>query len=143
MKSSDLQVVLVQNEIEWNNVAHNLNKLSLLLQNVSGSDLIVLPEMFATGFAVDDVPCQSETDTVLAWMQRMSLQTSAMVVGSVAFRENGNWYNRLLCVDAGEVVAHYDKRHLFLNSIEARAFEPGTAKAFFKCKGWTICPEIC
>lgn len=143
MNSTDLQIVLVQNEIQWNDVDTNLNRIAKLLENVDGCDLIVLPEMFATGFPVDRLPKQQETERVLNWMRELSLRTVAMVVGSVAFCENEHWYNRLFCVENGEVVGHYDKRHLFINSVEAKSFTPGSSRPVFQCKGWNICPEIC
>lgn len=108
------------------------------------TDLVVLPEMFTTGFtnAAAELaePMNSRT---FRWMKQMASQLQAVVLGSYIVREQQQFYNRLLWIEPDGAFAHYDKRHLFRMSDEHTVFSPGTDLLIRSWKGWRICPLIC
>ena len=137
------RVSVVQSEILWNRVGENLAAIESLLENAVPADLIVLPEMFATGFVADALPPEAETAGILDWMQRLSQRTGAAVTGSVSVSEAGDRYNRLFFVTPEGEIGTYDKRHLFCRSLEPRSYRCGYELPVFQYKGWKICPQIC
>ena len=138
-----LRVSVVQSEILWNRVGENLALIESLLEDAAPADLIVLPEMFATGFVADALPPEAETTAILDWMQRLSQWTGAAVTGSVTVSEGGLRYNRLFFVTPEGETGTYDKRHLFCRSLEPRLYRCGSELSVFHYKGWKICPQIC
>lgn len=137
------RVSVVQSKILWNKVPENLAAIESLLADSEPSDLIVLPEMFATGFVADALPPETETAGILDWMQQLSQRAGAAVAGSVTVSEGGLRYNRLFLYTPDGAVAHYDKRHLFCRSLEPELYQPGTELPTFQYEGWKICPQIC
>ncbi len=138
-----LRVSVVQSKILWNKVPENLAAIESLLADSEPSDLIVLPEMFATGFVADALPPETETAGILDWMQQLSQRAGAALAGSVTVSEGGLRYNRLFFYTPDGAVAHYDKRHLFCRSLEPELYHPGTELPTFQYEGWKICPQIC
>lgn len=141
--SQNLHVTIVQSEIRWYQLDDNLQHLETLLKNVGNTDLIVLPEMFATGFVLDGMEQLAGGDRVLSWMNYMAQIHNAAVVGSVALQVEEHWYNRLLLVEPDGTVHEYDKRHLFVKSQEPKYFESGVQNPIIEYKGWRICPRVC
>lgn len=141
--SCDFHVAIVQNEIKWNDVCNNLLSTELLLKSVISSDLILLPEMFATGFVVGEQPLADVSAEVLPWVQRMSKRHDSALAGSVAVHDAAGWHNRLYFVTPDGAMQYYDKRHLFLGSSEAQHFQRGGELPVFHFRGWKICPQIC
>lgn len=139
----DLHITLIQSEIRWNDMDFNLRHISKMLQEEETSDLIILPEMFATGFIVEDLEHLAGGERILAWMNTMAAIHHTALIGSVAFQFNRKWYNRLFMVEPDGRVQHYDKRHLFVKSQEPTYFEQGNDRVVFEYKGWRICPQIC
>lgn len=141
---NNLHITIVSNSITWDCVQFNLEKIEHQLEGQEPSDLIVLPEMFATGFIVDDsLPSPTDSARILEWMQQLSQKSGAAVTGSVAVCDNDLWYNRLYFVTPEGGIMHYDKRHLFPLSPEAQFYQPGTKLPIFEYKDWRICPQIC
>ena len=141
----DLRVTLVQTAVHWHSIEANLAMLEeKLWQSEAPTDLIVLPEMFNTGFtnAAPDLaePMNSRT---FRWMRQMAAQTQAAVTGSYIVREKDYFYNRLLWMEPNGSFAHYDKRHLFRMSDEHTMFSAGTERLVQTWRGWRICPLIC
>ncbi|WP_275531841.1 nitrilase-related carbon-nitrogen hydrolase, partial [Cronobacter sakazakii] len=88
---SGLKISLMQQPLSWMDGPANLRHFDLLLEKVQGRDLIVLPEMFTTGFAMESAQSSLSEETVVAWMQEKARQTDAMVAGSAALQsERGN-----------------------------------------------------
>lgn len=108
------------------------------------SDLIILPEMFTTGFTMDaaDLAEPMGIRTFL-WMKQMSKQTKAAVTGSYIVKDQGKFYNRLLWVTPDGEHKIYDKRHLFRMANEHLTFTGGVERMIVSWKGWKICPQIC
>jgi predicted amidohydrolase len=140
----DLRVTIVQTFLHWENIAENLKHFDVLLENVSETDLIVLPEMFTTGFSMNTKDfAENMKGSAVQWMQQKASSKNAVLTGSVMIRENGKTFNRLLWVSPDGNVQHYDKRHLFRMGNEHEHYTTGGGKIFPELKGWKICPLIC
>lgn len=141
---NDLRVTLVQTDLFWENPEANLASLEEKLWPLAGhTDLIVLPEMFNTGFSLHperlaEVPNLHTT----RWMKRMAQHTNALLIGSLMIRDQGHHHNRLLWVQPDGHIAHYDKKHLFIGA-EQQRFVPGQQRLTAHWRGWNICPLIC
>ena len=142
---SDLTVSFVQTTLHWHDAAANRAHFDRLLTGLAQpTDLIVLPEMFTTGFSMA-AASQAETmqgDTV-AWLRATASRHDAVVTGSVIIEENGGYYNRLLWVRPDGSLSQYDKRHLFTLAGEQHTYTPGGARLVEEWRGWRICPLVC
>ena len=107
-------------------------------------DLIVLPEMFSTGFTMHpkSVAETMQGETV-AWLQHLAKAKNCAITGSLVIEEQGNYYNRLVFVFPDGKIQQYDKRHLFSLAGEDKEYTSGTEKLIVNYKGWNICPMIC
>jgi len=108
------------------------------------TDLIVLPEMFSTGFSMDAPALaeQPEGET-LQWMREQAAAYDAVVTGSIIVQENGQYFNRLYWVRPDGSYAQYNKRHLFRMAQEHHTYTPGSERLTVELKGWKICPLVC
>lgn len=142
---TDLNITLVQSDLQWQAADHNRTVLQAMLEPLAGhSDLIVLPEMFTSAFSMDTgAIAESHQGPTLAWMQAMARQLDAALTGSIAVRENGQQYNRLLFVTPDGRVDHYDKRHLFRMLGEDKRYAAGNRRLIVEWRGWRILPLIC
>lgn len=143
--SQNLTVALVQTSLYWKDKVANMAMLEEKIWGVEEKvDLIILPEMFSTGFSMDAEELAEPMNLhVCRWMQQMASQKKATLTGSVIINVDGDFYNRLLWVSPDGLIQHYDKRHLFRMAEEEKAFSPGARQPIFKLKGWNICPQIC
>ena len=144
-KVADLRIAAVQSNIIWQNVDGNLAYLSNLLSPLSGStDIIVLPEMFTTGFTMNpSFVTPKEQEITLLWMKNIAADFSSAVCGSIVFYEKEKYYNRFIWVDENGNYSFYDKQHLFSFAGENLHFQPGIEKIIIQYKGWRILPQIC
>jgi predicted amidohydrolase len=118
--------------------------LDELLQPLSGkTDLIVLPEMFPTGFSMNVAHIARCAAPVLSWMRQQAKATGAVIMGSMAVRINRNYYNRFYWLSPDGGAGHYDKHHLFSMSDEPEYFTGGKKRHQFSWKGWEIRPIVC
>jgi predicted amidohydrolase len=110
----DLTVTLVQCELAWEAPADNRRQFSELLAAVAaGTDLIVLPEMFTTGFSMNALANAEEPGGATEqWLAQLARERDCAITGSIAVRDKDRVFNRLLFATP-ETVHHYDKRHLF------------------------------
>jgi omega-amidase len=140
----DLKVTLVQPDLVWENKAANLEKISGMLVNLAQTDLIVLPEMFTTGFSmkVKELAELMEGPSV-NWMKAKASELQAVVAGSLIIEENGSFYNRLVWARPDGNLQWYDKRHLFSMGEEHLHFTPGSQRITVEWKGWKIRLLIC
>lgn len=141
----DLKVALVQTDLFWKDKTANLAMLEEKIFNLeSVVDVIILPEMFSTGFTMDaDEVAEPMNLTTTKWMKQLSAQTQAVVCGSVVIREQGGFFNRFLWVEPSGKVISYDKRHLFRMANEDEFFAPGQSNTIIRYKGWNILPQVC
>ncbi len=141
----NLKVALVQSDIQWEQAVENHQLCESLLQGLkSDPDLIVLPEMFSTGFTMEPAPLAESADgPTLAWMKSTATELQATICGSVVTIDQGAYYNRLYWVDPQGKVQSYDKRHLFRMAGEDEQYQAGSRRLIVDCKGWKLCPMIC
>lgn len=141
-----LRICIVQMDISWEHPQENRSKISNLLREEKGKhDLVILPEMFSTGFSMraHNLSEPAANSDTLSWMQFEASKLGAVVVGSIIVEEDGKYYNRLLVVNHKGLVLKYDKRHLFRMAAEHEVFTAGQELQIFTLKGWRICPMIC
>lgn len=140
-----LHLTALQLDLAWENPEANRHKIEDMLRQANpATDLILLPEMFTTGFTMRSAACAEPMDgPTTLWMRQLAAQYETLVVGSVIIEEAGHYYNRLIAMSAGGVLATYDKRHLFRMGAENDHYTGGTARAVFSWRGWKICPQIC
>jgi predicted amidohydrolase len=141
----DLKFTLIQSELHWEDPEANLSMFEEKIWQISGStDVIVLPEMFTTGFTMS-APKMAEHMNMrtFKWMKQMADQTGALILGSYIVTVHDRYYNRLLWMEPGGNFKTYDKRHLFRMSNENKTYSPGESLLISSWKGWRICPLIC
>lgn len=141
----DLTVSLMQSNLHWESSEANLAMFEEKIWQINtATDLIILPEMFNTGFSMDAArlaePMNSKT---FRWMKQQAAQTGAVIIGSYIIKENLNNYNRLFWVEPDGNFAFYDKRHLFSLAGENKIFTAGNTNLIKTWKGWKICPLVC
>lgn len=140
----DLKVHLVQFNIKWQKPAENRDQIDKLLSGLGKSDLIVLPEMFTTGFTMEtDKVAESPEGETIEWMRKLSVSKRSAVTGSLIVKEKGHYFNRLYWVQPDGNYQTYDKRHLFRMAGEDEHFKDGNKRIFPVLNGWRICPLIC
>ncbi|WP_042859299.1 amidohydrolase [Dickeya sp. NCPPB 3274] len=139
----DLTLSLVQMDIVWEQAAANRRRVEKLLKQCQGSDVIVLPEMFTTGFSMKPKSIAERMEgKTRAWMQKLAAEYQAAIVGSVIIENDGHYYNRLLWVTE-ECVQYYDKRHLFTYAGEHQEYTAGEVQSIVDHNGWRIALFIC
>jgi omega-amidase len=145
---SDFTVSLVQTDLHWHEPAANrtalAEQLAAALAGPGLTDLIVLPEMFTTGFSMA-AAAQAELGEgpTLAWLREQAARYDAVVTGSVMLTEAGRYYNRLLWVRPDGSYSAYDKRHLFRMAGEHQVYTAGAERLVEEWRGWRIRPLVC
>src|ERR1700741_372167 len=141
----NLNITIVQSPLHWENVDANLDMFGKKLDAITGAtDLIVLPEMFTTGFAVErEHVAEEQGGKGLQWMLKKAKEKNCVITGSIAVKDNGKLYNRLYWVEPNGAYKSYDKRHLFRLAKEDVFFTAGDKKIICELKGWKIAPLIC
>jgi predicted amidohydrolase len=140
-----LEVALVQTSLAWHDRTANLEHFAELLEPVKGADLVILPEMFTTGFSMaSQTLAEPEAGPTSKWMLDQASRLDAVVTGSVIVKAaDGSHRNRLLWARPDGELLHYDKRHLFRMAGEHEHYSPGERQVQFELKGWRIRPLIC
>lgn len=142
-----IKITIFQAYIFWENIEKNLQNLTIRLSNLKEkTDLILLPEMFNTGFSMNVEKCAETMDgNTMRWMYNTSKSFNCVVAGSLAIVEDGKYYNRFVWMSPDGSYVHYDKRHLFDlgSNKESDNFTAGNKRIMLQLKGWKICPMIC
>lgn len=140
-----LNTALLQVNLKWEDAQENRGLFSKEIKALSEDiDLIILPEMFTTGFSMNASKLAEETDGLsLQWMREMAKVKDAAITGSVIITENNKYYNRLFFVFPNGSYKTYDKRHAFSFAKEDETFTEGKKRLIVEYKGWKICPLIC
>lgn len=140
-----MKIALIQSSLFWESPTANRNyfneKINAIIENV---DLIVLPEMFTTGFTMNpsDVAETMQGETI-QWVQSLAKAKNSAITGSLIIKENNNFYNRIVFVYPSGEIQFYDKKHLFTLAGEDKVYTSGKEKLFVEYLGWKICPLIC
>jgi predicted amidohydrolase len=140
-----MKIAVIQIPLVWEDAKSNREYIEQKINTLeSDTDLIVLPEMFTTGFTMspERVAEAMQGDTVV-WMQSLAKAKNCAITGSLVITEDGKFYNRLLFVFPSGAIQHYNKRHLFSLAGEDKSYTKGTQKLIVEYKGWKICPLIC
>lgn len=140
-----LRTTLIQPTLYWHDPVANRAMLEEQIFNLSEpTDLIILPEMFTTGFTMDaPAVAESMNLTTWRWMKQMAAQTGAVVTGSYVVQDGQRYVNRLIWMQPDGQFDTYDKRHLFRMAGEDAVYTAGTHRLIKVWKGWRICPLIC
>ncbi len=143
--AENLKVTLIQSDLHWRSTDANLASFEEKIWSLSDpSDLIVLPEMFTTGFTMEpEEVAEVVNSKTYRWLAQMAKQTKAVVMGSVIINVSGQYYNRMIIAHPDGTFQHYDKVHLFTLAGEDGSFSPGTERTVFEVKGWRCLPQIC
>ena len=142
---STLSVTIIQADLHWHDAASNRKAFDSAIDEISlPTDLIVLPEMFTTGFSMD-APALAETmqGETIRWMQEKAERSQATICGSLIISEKDRYFNRFVFVDDTGVLLTYDKRHLFRLADEQHHYEPGTVLKTIEISGFRIRPMVC
>lgn len=142
---SHLRVTLVQANLAWEDPVTNRNHFDHLMGSVQGAtDLVVLPEMFTTGFTMaGDKWAESMDGPSVRWLRKKAVDLQSDVAGSLIIRQGGRLYNRLVWANAAGQIYFYDKRHLFRMSGEHRVYSAGDKPLTVNIGTWRIRPFIC
>lgn len=140
----DLRLTLIQDHLAWENREANLHHFTEVIRSLERTDIIVLPEMFNSGFTVmPEAVAEPMNGPTITWMKEQSSHTGAALVGTLVVRDGNEFYNRLVWVSPAGSIMVYDKRHLFRMGGEHERFSMGSRRAVINFKGWHILPLIC
>jgi predicted amidohydrolase len=139
-----LTIILVQPDIIWEEPQVNLERYSEMLSPVDKTDLIILPEMFTTGFSMHPEKLKETMDgPSVQWMKKLAREKDAVVTGSLIIEKSGKVFNRLVWVFPDGETKIYDKSHLFTMGEENLHYSAGSEKLIVEYKGWRFCPLVC
>lgn len=137
-----LKISGINLDISWKDKDANYHTIQKAAQYIS-TDILLLPEMFATGFYMKPNEIADENEETLRWMKSLAHERQTAVCGSVAVKENDIFYNRMYFVEPNGTFYSYDKRHLFSYSGEDKTYTPGKEKVIVHYKGWRILLQVC
>ena len=140
-----LTLSLLQTATHWHAPARNMAHFETLLEQVpSSAQLVVLPEMFSTGFTMDSSAVAETMDgETVSWMQAQAKRRHKVLCGSLVIEEQGQFYNRMLWVQPDGNIKIYDKGHLFRMGGEDQHYSEGKDRVVVEFQGWRICLSVC
>lgn len=143
--SEKLNVSCIQSDLAWENTNQNLQAFTTKLDLLPlESELVILPEMFTTGFSMNPEKLAEEMKgKSFVWMKEQSARIKKTIIGSLIIRENKKYFNRLVVMFPTGEFFTYDKRHLFRMGNEHEHYSRGESKLIFKHNSWRICPLVC
>jgi omega-amidase len=141
----NLKITIFQGYLFWENIDKNLQNITSRLSGIrEKTNLIILPEMFNTGFSMNaDKLAEPMDGKTMKWMHKTAAQYECVITGSIIIKESGNYYNRLIRMQADGSYKYYDKRHLFALGKEHQTYTAGDKKLIVELNGWKVCPMIC
>ncbi|MEW5908343.1 MAG: amidohydrolase [Thermodesulfobacteriota bacterium] len=141
----DLKITLIQTALIWENIEANLEMFDQKLEMISGRpDLIILPEMFTTGFTMNaEKLAQPMSGSGVGWLRKSASLKQSDIVGSLIITENGKYFNRLVWMRPDGSYFTYDKKHLFRMAKEDQTYSEGRTHLTVSLNGWNIRPFIC
>lgn len=141
----DLTISFIQTTIHWEDKDANLSHFHNLIDRIdAATDVILLPEMFNTGFSMHaDRMAESMDGRTITWMKTMAHKKNASLIGSLIIQEANHYHNRLIVANPDGTVQSYDKRHLFRMAEEDKTYTASTSYLIVDIKGWKIRPLVC
>jgi len=142
---NDIKIAIIQSDLIWENPEKNRESFSKKISTISTDiDLIILPEMFTSGFTMNAQTVAETTDgDTIHWLKTTATKVNAAIVGSLVILEDRKFYNRLVFVHPDGRIDTYDKRHTFTLAGEDKVYTAGKHKTIINYLGWRICPLIC
>ena len=141
---SSLTLSLVQTDLAWENRQANLSMLQQKIEAIKNTEIVILPEMFTTGFSMrPELFAERMDGDTIAWMKKICAARKIILTGSLIVEENGNFFNRLIWMQPDGNFCVYDKRHLFAFSNEDAHYTAGEKKLIASVKGWKIQLQVC
>jgi omega-amidase len=141
-----LRITTIQTDLIWQNKAANLEKIGNILRGPlrGTTDVVVLPEMFTTGFSMSpETLAEPMSGATMAFLKEHSHALDAAIMGSFICEEDSKFYNRLVWMQPDGQFWTYDKRHLFSLANEQNHYTAGMQRLQIEWRGWKICPMIC
>lgn len=143
-QSSNLSVTLVQSSIFPKDPQNNIARLDQLISNDLKTDVVLLPEVFTTGFCSGARDYAEVPDGfAYSWMKEKSKKLNAVVAGTLVVKVGDEFFNRLVWAQPDGQVIEYDKRHLFRMAGEHLRYKAGDKRIIIELKGWRVLPLIC
>lgn len=135
---------LIQTDLAWEDKAANLSMLEKKIRSISGSQVVILPEMFSTGFSMNASPlAETMQGETVQWMKKLSAEQKIILTGSIIIEEEGKYYNRMLWILPNGGSGYYNKRHLFAYAEEDQHFAAGKERFIASVNGWKINLQVC
>lgn len=140
-----LKIAIIQSDLVWENPEQNRLKFTDKIEQINQSvDIIVLPEMFTSGFTMHPEHVFETMDgTTISWMKEIAQKTNSAICGSLVISEKDNYYNRFVFVTPKGDLEYYDKRHTFTLAGEHKVYKAGSKRLAINYKGWKILPLVC
>lgn len=140
-----MKIALIQSSLYWEAISQNRNNFEEKITQINPEvNLIVLPEMFSTGFTMNaSEMAENMNGETISWMQSIAKQRNCAITGSLIITENDKFYNRMVFVFPSGEIQFYDKRHLFSLAGEDKVYTAGNQKVIIDYLGWKICLQIC
>jgi len=140
----NLHITTIQADLMWEDKTANIQNFTELIESIrQDTHVIILPEMFTTGFSMNIALAEDENGMTINWMQELAYKKNSLIIGSIIWHENAKFYNRLIAMQPDGLYLSYDKRHLFKIAEEDKYYSAGDKILFIDYLGWRICPMIC
>jgi predicted amidohydrolase len=140
----DLNFTLIQADLKWEDKNANLKLFEQKIKDIPQAQIVILPEMFSTGFSMQPKKLAEPSDgQTIAWMKKMAAEKKIILTGSIIIEENGKYYNRLVWMLPDGQYGYYNKRHLFAYGEEDRHYTAGTQRLIASVNGWKINLMVC
>lgn len=145
MKADFLDIALLQLDLKWHNAKANRNACESYFKTLPITcKLVVLPEMFTSGFTMKpDEVAESMDGTTVSWLKKWAFQLDTAICASMVIVEGANFYNRFLFVKPDGTIDFYDKRHTFNMAGEGEVYTAGERPILIEYLGWKLFPQIC
>lgn len=143
MTKNELKVAVFEHDIVWADKESNILKVKEVVSELTDVDVLVLPEMFATGFIFDENLAEEDNGLIINCIKSVAAKSGIAICGTFLARENGNLYNRCFFITPEGDYHKYDKKHLFCLSKEKDLLTAGDEKTVFDFKGWNIALFVC
>ena len=142
---SNISITIIQTDLQWEDKTANLQMLKNKIDSIEEkSQVVVLPEMFSTGFSMrPQLLAESMDGETIQWMKQVAAENKIILTGSLIIKEDENYFNRLLWVLPSGEIGHYDKRHLFAYGEEDKFYTVGKKRLIASVNGWKINLQVC
>jgi predicted amidohydrolase len=141
---STLSFTLIQTALHWEDKKANLHMLEQKIRSIAQSQIVVLPEMFSTGFSMKpELLAETMEGPSVQWMKKLSAEKKLILTGSLIIKEEEKYYNRLIWMLPNGSFGYYDKRHLFAYGKEDQHYAPGNKRLIASVNGWKINLLVC